>query len=112
MLPARDIGLAVGTFAINDWHFDNLEAHARRPENEVEIAKWVEISEEGPARVQPLVIAAAKNLGSAQRILVALAEHEREGEREELVAQKVEKSHRFLFHGIDKAGAVDEFALA
>ena len=102
VLPARDVGGAVGTFVIADGQVNDLEVEPSRTEEQVEIAEGVKIAEDGAVGRDTVIVALPQHFGAAQRILHRLAEQPREKQTEELVAQQVGKAHGLFFHGVDQ----------
>src|SRR5438105_12940111 len=112
MAPALDISLTVGSLVIAHRHVDNLEVELGGAENQVEVAKRIEVAEVGAVGGDGLVVCPAQHFGPAKRVLDVLAEQPGKSHAEKLVAEEVQKAHRLLFHRVDKAHTVDEFAAA
>lgn len=72
MLPAGDVGRAVGPLAVADGKVDDLQVEFCRAEDQVEVAKGVEIAEIGTVGGDILVIFPPHDLGAAERILDGL----------------------------------------
>lgn len=56
MAEAVDLGIAILAVAVADGHLADLEAAAGGAEEEVEVAEWIEVSEEVPAGHNLLVV--------------------------------------------------------
>ena len=74
MRKSMDIGSAVGPFLVANRHFQNLEIELGRPEQQVEIAEGIEISEIRPAGRDAFVVSPEQYFRSTERILNSFAE--------------------------------------
>src|SRR5439155_9361110 len=108
MLPARDVGLAVGTGAITDGQVEDAQVEPSRTEEQIKIAEWIEVAEVSAVIRDQLVMPAQEYLGSAERVLNGLAQQPGEGHAEKFVADDIEEAHGLLFHGINEAHAIDD----
>src|ERR1051326_5627674 len=78
-----------------------------RPEGSPKILpKGIKIAEEGPISRNTQIIMPGKSLSPAECILNGLPKRPAESNAEKLVCTHVQKSHRFMFHGIDKAYSI------
>src|SRR5262245_62900191 len=91
--PAPDVGRAIRALAIPDGQLDELEAELRGAEQQIEIAKWIEIAAVRTVRGDRQVRFAAEHLRAAHRVVYRLPEEPGEGKAEELVADKVQETH-------------------
>ena len=112
MLPARNIGCAVGAFAVADGHIHDLAIELRRAKDEVEVAKWIEVAKVGTVGGDLFVIFTPHHLGPTQCILDGLPKQPGECKAEEFVAKEIQCPHGFFFHRVDETYAVDELAFA
>src|SRR5271154_3335938 len=112
MAPAPDVGFAISPLPVTDGKIHDLEIVAGRSENQVEIAKRVQVAEIGAVPGDRLIALPAQDLGAAQSVLDALPQQPGECQAKEFVAQEVEESHGSAFHGIYQTHPVDEFALS
>ena len=74
MREAMDIGCAVGPLLVSNGHLQNLEIELGRPEQQVEISKWVELAEIRPVRCYAVVVSSEQHLRSAECVLDPFAE--------------------------------------
>src|SRR5919108_989736 len=109
-MPAADVRGSVRARLVADGQVDDLEVEPRCTEEQVEVAERVEVAEVRAACGELFVVAATKDLGSAERVLHALAHDALEEPREDFVTDRVQKAHRAGFHVIDETRAVDELA--
>src|ERR1051326_1023783 len=70
------------------------------------LPKGIKIAEEGPISRNTQIIMPGKSLSPAECILNGLPKRPAESNAEKLVCTHVQKSHRFMFHGIDKAYSI------
>ena len=106
MRPPADIGLAVCPLPIPNGYVRNLEVEFSRAEKKIEVPERIEIAKERAILRDSQVIPAIKRLRSAQRIFHRLTENPAEGETEKFVGAHVQKSHRFMFHRVNKTDAI------
>src|SRR5689334_1118466 len=95
-----------------DRRLDNFEILFCRAEDQIKVTERIEVSEIAALPRQHLVILAQKNLGAAQRVGEAGVDEVAEKIGKEAVGDEIERTHRLVFHRVDKASAVDEFGLA
>ncbi len=74
MLETTDIGASIGSFFVSDGDFNNFQIQLIGPKNEVEIAKWVEITEEFAIGNESVVIFPENHLGTTKGIFKRLRE--------------------------------------
>src|SRR3990172_3335420 len=91
VLPPLDVGPPVGPALVTDGQVEDLQSEPGRAEEEIEIAKRVEVPEVRPLGGDALVVASPQGLGAAQRVLDGLSQQPGEKQAEDLVPHKVEE---------------------
>src|SRR5947199_4976522 len=102
MAPSVDIGFAIGPRAISNRQIHQAQIELGRPEEQIEITEWIEITEIGAVPRDGLVVFAEKDFGATESVFDLLAEQPTEGHAKELVRNHVEKLHRLLLHRINQ----------
>src|SRR5260370_10630722 len=105
----RDSGQAA---LVTDGNLDDRKAQPGCPEEQVEIAKRIELAEVLPTRFDPLVVRLEEDLGPAQRVSNRLLEQACGALTEAPVADVVHELHRPVFNRIDKAGPPSQATLS
>src|SRR6266511_1042435 len=105
-----DVRAAVIALIVANRDFDDVQVELRGAEEQVEVAKRVEIAKESPSRRDLLVVAPPERLGAAQCVLEGLAEQIAEGCPKEFVGEGVEQRHRAAAARIDQPAAVGELS--
>jgi len=85
---------------------------ARRAEEEIKVAKGIEVTYVSTRSGQFFVVRGKQDFGAAQGVQNALPQEATQYPAEKSVAQKVQKSHGLLFHGIYEAGSHCEVGAA
>src|SRR5262249_47565041 len=109
MSPAPDVRGAVGSLVIANGDIGNFQVQLPRSKQELEIAEWVEVSENVTIRFDMQVVSPEQGFRSAERIFDRLSDDPTEREAEKLIGAHVQKPHGFPLHRINKSHAVGEF---
>ena len=56
MFPALNIGRAIGTLSVANWHVGDFKIEFGRAKQKVEVTKWIKIAEISAMRVNQLII--------------------------------------------------------
>ena len=83
MAPALNVCFAVRALAVADREVDDFEVQASGAEDEVEVAKGVEIAEVRAVGGDAIIVGPAQDFGAAESVLDALAEQPGENNAEE-----------------------------
>lgn len=75
MLPAGDVGAAVGAFTVADGEIDDLAVEFGRAEDQIEITKGVEVAKVGAVGGDLLVLFFPHYFRAAEGVFDGLAEH-------------------------------------
>ena len=75
MLPAGDVGAAVGAFTVADGEVDDLAVEFGRAEDQVKIAEGVKVAEVGTVGGDLLILFFPHYFRTAKGIFDRLAEH-------------------------------------
>src|SRR6266436_7045781 len=108
MAPALDVRRPVSSLVIMHGDLDNFQSHSGCAKQKIKVTEWIEIAKEFAGCGEAPIVRSRQHFRAAQGILEALTEHEGKGDRKELIPQKIEKSHRFLFHRINQPAPVNE----
>src|SRR5439155_3597528 len=112
MLESLVFRLPIGPVSIADRHFHDFQILLGRAEQEIEVAKRIEVAEVVSAGLDLLVVSLEQGLRPAEGVAETLLQQPGENLAEHLVADQVEKPHGLPFHWIDHAASVDELAVA
>src|SRR5207253_7187928 len=110
--PALNVRLAVGASLIADRQIDDPQVQLRRAEQEIKIAKRIEVAKIGAMARDGFVILFEKHLGAAQGVLERLAQEPGKSGAKKLVRDHIQEPHRLMFHWINQSNAVDEIRRA
>src|SRR5262249_15534526 len=98
--PALDVSFPINALLVAYRLLNDLQIILCGAENQVEISERIDLAEVGSIGGDHVIISPAEHLGSAQRVLDALAKQPRERQAEKLVTQKIQEPHSAIFHRI------------
>src|SRR5207249_4150105 len=112
MLESLDFRLAIGPVTIPDRNFHDFQILLGRAEQEIEVAKRIEVAEEVSAGLDLLIVSLEQRLRPTEGVPESLLQEPGKDHAEDLVADQIEQAHRLARHGTHHAAPVSEFAMA